>query len=212
MQALDIWIGGLGRGGTETHLVRTLPQLKALGWHIRVFLFSTDRTLAAPLEAHGISIEGPTARQLAWTHLFKPQWLRRLITLGFTWLRLQDYYRHRGERLVHFYLPQAYILGTLAAWWCRRTHNILMSRRSLNHYQRWRVIKWLERWLHHIPMAVIGNSQAVTTQLVEEEAVPLKKIHLIYNGVLPPAVLTAAARQALRQRLGLASQRVICVT
>jgi glycosyltransferase involved in cell wall biosynthesis len=58
-----------------------------------------------------------------------------------------------------------------------------MSRRSLSDYQRrWPLAASLERRLHRTMDAVIGNSQAVIRELIEE-GIPKSKVRLIYNGV-----------------------------
>ncbi|MBT3931714.1 MAG: glycosyl transferase group 1 family protein, partial [Rhodospirillaceae bacterium] len=40
MPRIVIYIGSLDRGGTESHLMRTLPQLRAAGLPVEVFVLS----------------------------------------------------------------------------------------------------------------------------------------------------------------------------
>jgi glycosyltransferase involved in cell wall biosynthesis len=111
---------------------------------------------------------------------------------------------------VHFFLPEAYILGGLAAW-CAGARPRVMSRRSLNAYQAAhpRAAR-VERWLHARTDALIGNSRAVCAELAAEGAAA-GRIGLLPNGVVtaPPARSRAEARAAL----GLAPEAlvILCV-
>ena len=85
--------------------------------------------------------------------------------------------------IVHFFLPEAYLLGGLCALTTRR-HHLVMSRRSLNNYQaNHRRLAWVERWLHPRMTAILGNSRAVIEQLIRDEGVRANKVQLIYNGI-----------------------------
>jgi glycosyltransferase involved in cell wall biosynthesis len=104
--------------------------------------------------------------------------------------------------VVHFFLPEAYLVGGLVAMFVghRRT---VMSRRSLAHYQRRRPWSaWLERLMHRRTLAVLGNSQAVVDELVAETGDP-GKVGLIHNGVAIPLSVNDDARKRARHRLGL---------
>src|SRR5690606_8831273 len=74
--------------------------------------------------------------------------------------------------LVHFFLPEAYIVGgTLAA--LARLPVRVMSRRSLNVYSRHRPwIRAIEIRLHRTMSAILGNSRRVVQELHDVERVP----------------------------------------
>lgn len=102
---------------------------------------------------------------------------------------------------LHFFLPEAYIVGAVAAWFARIGVRA-MSRRSLNDYQKaYPLLRRLETVLHRTMSAVLGNSVAVVRQLRDEEAVPQEKLGLIYNGIETPQVCNGRNAAAPRSRL-----------
>jgi len=160
----------LGLGGTERHLAAVLPALAARGASVRVVALRPAREIADVLAARGIAVHtlraggrrhGPVAGFLAvlWHALaFRPH-------------------------AAHFFLPEAYLLGGLAAC-CTGARPRVMSRRGLNAYQSAhpRAAR-LERWLHRRMDALISNSRAVCAELAAEGA-PAKRITLTPNGVV----------------------------
>ena len=96
---------------------------------------------------------------------------------------LKDFIQDRTS-ITHCFLPQAYLMGGMAAFLTRNKSLTFMSRRSLNFYQKKhpylaRMEAFLMKHTHHI----LGNSQAVVWQLEREEHVPPSKLQLIYNGI-----------------------------
>jgi glycosyltransferase involved in cell wall biosynthesis len=117
-------------------------------------------------------------------------------------LALRRHLRARRPDLLHFFLPESYLVGSLAAVIARQRLS-LMSRRSLARYQgNHPVLARLERKLHHRTAALIGNSQAVIDELVAEIG-DRRKVGLIHNGVEVPPLPGTADRERCRRRLGL---------
>ena len=185
-------------GGSERQLALLASALVNDGMNVVVFSFM-DGPVRAELARAGVEpILALSARgscggnlaglPLAIVHLF--------------WLMLR-----RRPRIVHFFLPQAYLVGAPLAVLAGISVRV-MSRRSLNTYQRRRIIRIAERCWHSFMQAVIGNSRSVVEQL-KAEGVAREKVGLIYNGLdeakfaakgtreedcatlgLPPSVLT----------------------
>ncbi len=172
-------VPSLQLGGTERHLCFVLPRLAGRGWVPTVYTINAKGPLAADLEAMGVRVVGPPfADALAQAGPVERTALRVISAIRLTAL----IWRMRPG-IVHFFLPEAYLLGGLCALTTRR-HLLVMSRRSLNNYQAsHRRLAWVERWLHPRMTAILGNSQAVTEQLIRDEGVQANKVQLIYNGI-----------------------------
>ena len=167
----------LGVGGTETHLIRTLPHLADSGWRVTVFCLTERGERADELEAADVEIV--STPRLAES---KKSPLRYPAHVAVAMQALYRLIRRWRPAVAHFYLPGPYLVGAPVAL-AARVPIKLMSRRSLSDYQRrWPLVARLERQLHRRMDAVIGNSQAVVRDLIEE-GIPRSKIRLIYNGV-----------------------------
>lgn len=190
-----IVIGQLDLGGTERHLALTLPRLVKAGFQITVFAFNPDGPLAAELVNGGVRVTGPVPRRRGWRGLLRAAFeLRRLV-------------RRDCPRILHFFLPAAYLTGFFATWRCPAIR--IMSRRGLATYQhRYPGVGTLERVLHRSMNAVFANSAAVARELLGE-GVPSSRLGLIYNGVpLPPGFERSKARTGL----GLSDITLVFVT
>ena len=69
-----------------------------------------------------------------------------------------------------------------------KNQNIIMSRRSLNHYQnkfKFIPLRKIELFLHNKIKLIIANANAVKKNLIEEGA-SKKKINVIFNGFVRP--------------------------
>lgn len=180
---LLVVVTGLGSGGTERHLAAVLPALVARGAEVRLVSLRPGGALAPALRDGGVTvIEPPTL----------PGMLRHLGAF-LTVFRLCLTWR---PGMVHFFLPEAYLVGGLAAW-CAGRRPRAMSRRSLNTYQRAHArAAGIERWLHGRMDAVIGNSRAVCAELAAEGA-RADSIGLLPNGVaMAPATRTRGETRA----------------
>lgn len=193
-----IVVGALGVGGTESHLLQVLPRLAGHGIEIRVRALSGGGPIAGRLRAAGVPVDTPGDAPPPRASV------GRLLAGLRVWPELFALRRSWRPDIVHFFLPEPYLVGVwpfLAAAPIRR----VMSRRSLNHYQRARpVLARLEYWLHGRMDALVGNSRAVLDDLAAEGAAA-KQLHLIRNGIdLSRFAPDDAKRRANRAALGLA--------
>lgn len=163
-------IGRLDLGGSEKHLLHVLPTLERKGYLIKIFVLSRGGYLEDAFSSHNIEILG-----------IGPEGPKLLRLLKSASMFIYGLWRLR-PRIIHFFLPEAYIIGGLGTLFAPR-RKMLMSRRSLNKYQlKWPLVRSIEKFLHKRMDIVLANSIAVRDELVEE-GVPRKKLKLIYNGV-----------------------------
>jgi glycosyltransferase involved in cell wall biosynthesis len=185
----------LGVGGTESHLLRTLPRLAEEGFGITVFCLTERGARATELEAAGIEVF--SSPQIARN---KGSFLRYPAHVTLAANRLYWLMRRFRPEIVHFYLPGPYLIGAPVAIAAAAPIKI-MSRRSLSLYQQnWPTAARIERRLHAKMDAVIGNSRAVVRELIGE-GIPEAKVRLIYNGIAASALLRD--RTKARAALGL---------
>lgn len=191
-----IIIGSLEIGGAEMHLAQILPRLARSGFEIAVHTISGRGALADKLEAAGVKVVAPPGVERKKGRGLAQRFGRATRAL----LSLIKYYQQWRPDVVHFFLPEAYLIGALPALFFPRIKRA-MSRRSLNNYQfKHRRLAWLERRLHGRMHALVGNAQAVVDQLKEEGA-PADRLHLIRNGV--DLARFDVPGEELRGRLGL---------
>ncbi|MBU0877948.1 MAG: glycosyltransferase [Alphaproteobacteria bacterium] len=197
-------IGSLDYGGAERHLVRMLPGL-AKTWDVTVFTLSHPGAQAAELQAKGIAVRstwlGP--RENAGK-------LYRVIRQICAATALTCHLLMKRPRIVHYFLPQAYITGAPCALVLGiRTH--VMSRRSRNFYQnKHRFAARIERILHRFMSALVGNSEEVMADL-RAEGVPEKKLGLIYNALGPDELSEIKEPRNRRDLLGLTDDELVLV-
>jgi glycosyltransferase involved in cell wall biosynthesis len=193
----------LGVGGTESHLIRTLPRLVASGWSVVTFCLTERGERAEQVETAGVEVcAAPRLAKRKGSFLRYPAHVTLAINKLY-WLM-----RRCQPQIAHFYLPGPYLIGAHVAI-AARTPIKIMSRRSLSDYQRnWPLVARLERRLHTKMDAVIGNSRAVVRQLIEE-GIPEAKVRLIYNGIELSSVLPD--RNEARQALGLDNDTLVGV-
>ena len=139
----------LDRGGAEQHIATISPALRAKGIDVEVFVLERGGVLEASLVAKGVNVTGVARTTSGLVHVVRAT------------LALAAYLRERRFNAVHFFLPEAYMLGSVAAIVARQPLRI-MSRRSLGHYQRNHpYLARAERWLHRLTTVLLGNSSAV---------------------------------------------------
>jgi glycosyltransferase involved in cell wall biosynthesis len=192
---LLVVVTGLGSGGTERHLAAVLPALVARGVTVRLVSLRGEGPLAPALRDGGVEVISPAAL---------PGPLG--VLAGFlTVFRLCLSWR---PGVVHLFLPEAYLVGGLAAW-CAGRRPRVMSRRSLNAYQRAHPrAAGIERWLHPRMDAVLGNSRAICAELAAEGA-PADRIGLLPNGVvIAPSTRT---RAEMRVSLGIGDGAIVII-
>ncbi len=211
-----IVVSSLDVGGTERHLISILPKLISYGWPIRVITTFKKGVLASEFEKKGIFVScAINEKYLHWLEKF-PTVLNRLVRmiLGIFSLALKFNNKNQNYKnsILHFYLPEAYIVGMLAALLARFKGFKIMSRRSLNCYQqKSRFIGWLERKLHPKTSVITGNCQALISQLQAEECVPLEHLRLIYNGIDTAAFMPTESPGAVRNALGIHQNAIVIV-
>ena len=175
----------LEAGGAEIHLARILPPLRRAGLDISLFSTSRGGRLEQDLIATGVPVIGAEATGAHPMHSLRTAYgLRREI-------------RKSRPDVLHFFLPEPYLVGSLAAAGLGGMIRI-MSRRSLAVYQRNHpILAKVERHLHRSMNALIGNSSAVAAQLIAECGDP-DKVGVIHNGIElspPPGPQTRTARR-----------------
>ena len=192
----------LGVGGTESHLLRLVPGLVAYGWNVAIFCLSGRGKLASEMEDKGVEVVGPrkiVSRQML---------LRYSAHAAIASSKLYKFIRQWRPDITHFYLPGPYVIGTPVAI-AAGTPIKVMSRRSLSRYQqKWPAVASIERRLHQKMDALIGNSGAVTDELIAEGAPPAR-VKLIYNGIETSAAFLD--RSEARRILGIGEDSLVGV-
>ncbi len=199
---IRILIGSLDVGGTETHLVRLLPELVVSGIEPVIITLTHKGFLAVELEKLNISVFSPP---MIIRVLQRFPLISRLTAPLGTLLYLSFVFKRYSADISCFYLPTSYYLGMLAHMLTVDKSRTIMFRRSLNDYQRDRFfIKLFEKWLHKRVDMIVGNSQAVISQLLATEDASPDKLRLIYNGIkYPQNNATVHDVPLIRQELGI---------
>jgi glycosyltransferase involved in cell wall biosynthesis len=191
-------IGQLEIGGAERHLVNVLPAVHCQALSCTVYALRGGGALEGELQAAGIRVISPRHHSRRWIGLLRTAW-HVIATL-----------RHERPDIVHFFLPEAYLLGGLCSLFAPRCIRI-MSRRSLNHYQhKRRMIPAIERFLHRRMDCILANSNAVLNEL-RREGVAESASGVIYNGVRLPSHTDSDAGVATRKRLEIADGTFVLV-
>jgi len=191
-------ITGLHVGGSERQLSVLASALGQSGMKVAVYSF-VDGPVRAVLQQNGVEVVLAPGGG--------PSTFRGFVLAAF---HLLWFMARRRPRIAHFFLPAAYLIGAPMAVLVRVPVRV-MSRRSLNIYQRTPVARVAERCLHRAMHAVLGNSRGVVDQLKAEGAT-VTRLGLIYNGVDDRAYQKANRRDETRAGLGLAPDAlVICI-
>ena len=169
---IRIIIGSLNVGGTEKQLVEIINNLAVRNWHIELITIKEKGKLANYLNKKikliNLDIKVP----------FK------ILKFFFIVSKLYIIFRKNPDTLTHFFLPQSYILGMISSILANNKSKLIMSRRSLNIYQKqYPFSKTIEKFLHKKIDRILVNSKAVKKQLIKEEDVNKNKIKVIYNGI-----------------------------
>ncbi len=191
-------IGKLDRGGTERHLLAVLPVLKHRGIETAVFTLQAGGVLTPLMRDAGIDVfEGIGGR--GWH------------SLPALMIRLTRQLRVYRPNVMHFFLPEAYVVGSICSMFTGTARRV-MSRRSLDDYQRkYPGFRTLESALHRFTTVLLGNSRAIIAQLKGEGAAP-SKIGLIYSGIAPSALPSTDEVERARDQLDLADGVVAGLT
>jgi len=185
-------------GGAEMHLSRVLPRLKRADLDVSLFTIARGGPLDAVLARGGVPVLGIEERGG-----------RALASLR-TVLALRGEIARLKPDILHYFLPEPYLIGSAAA--AGRNPIKIMSRRSLSVYQgNHPMLAKLERLLHRTVAALIGNSSAVAAQLITESGAP-EKVGIIHNGIEPPPPVDTAARAAHRRAVGIPADAFVIAT
>ena len=167
-----IVVGQLDIGGTELHILNVAKNINKEKYEITLFPLKKGGVLEKQFISNGIAVKGNNYNKLGKLGLF-------LTAVELIFLSIK--YK---PNIFHFFLPEAYIIGTIFTCFFTNSKRI-MSRRSLNIYQKKYMkinMMWLEKTFHKNMDFITGNSSAVCKQLMEE-GVNKDKIKLIYNGI-----------------------------
>lgn len=208
---LTFVIGSLQEiGGTERHLVAILPELAARGWTIQVFALFKKGVMADRLEAKGIPVELILSSE-AMRKIRGPRFLTRIIRCLATIHVLVQKLKRTQTAALHFFLPEPYIIGMVAAHLAKFQGFLFMSRRSINYYQkrRWGSA-FVEAQLHPRTSLIMGNSQAIMEDL-KKEGIPEEKLKLIYNGIDLSPFSQIKPRQVVRQALNIPEHALVMI-
>jgi len=182
-------------GGTERHLLQLLPRLGEQFSPI-LFVSRSGGHLEIMFEKAGIQVISPPAS------------LGR--GLGVVWMALRLCFELTIYRnsIVHFFLTEAYIVGGLCGIITRHSR-MIMSRRSLNHYQAAHPVAMrIELWLHQHMVRMLGNSVAVTHDLIIEGGAPSQVIN-IYNGIDVDQFDAKISDKNPRESLGISNDELL---
>jgi glycosyltransferase involved in cell wall biosynthesis len=189
----------LDAGGAEIHLGRVLPPLRRAGLDISLYTMSRGGRLEEGLIAAGVPVFGA---KISGAHPM------RGLRAGYD---LRRELRRLKPDILHFFLPEPYLVGSLAAAGLGGMIRI-MSRRSLADYQRNHpILAKVERHLHRSVNALIGNSSAVAAQLIAECGDP-DRVGVIHNGIEVLPSPGQQARVARRRELAIPEDAFVIAT
>ena len=170
-----IIIKSLHLGGTEKQLLNILKEINKT-FEFKIFLLDYDGILIKDFERLSIEVIGLKRS----SGIKKKNFLIYFINIFLLLIKLIKSF---NPKIIHFYLPHSYLIcGWLS--FVFRKKIFLMSRRSMNYYQKkYFFSKKIEFFLHKKMNFIIANSNAVKRQLLQEEGVNDQKCEVIFNGV-----------------------------
>ena len=191
-------------GGTERHLASICGILRARGWDLEVYCTGGEGPFAEVLRRDSVKVMMPPGAAR-----YRAGGVLGALRLPLAALHLFGVLVKGRFAIVHCFLPGAYLIGAPLAFLVR-TRLLVMSRRSLNDYQRNHPLGGgAERRLHPLMSAVLANSRSVAKQL-EGEGVDASRIGLIYNGVADTGPVVTDRAQA-RSSLGIDEGALVLV-
>jgi glycosyltransferase involved in cell wall biosynthesis len=171
---------GLGRGGTERHVLELASRLDRSRFSPCVISTAPDDTMERDFTERGIPVgrleyKGLSLHPSRAAHLFRDA---------------RDFFRSFGRILaehrvsvLHTYLPAANVLGMTAAVW-NRTRVRIVSKRALCRYKEGRpAYSLFEDLANLVSDAVMVNSRAVAEDVRRTERFVGRKMFLVYNGL-----------------------------
>jgi len=192
---VDLVIGSLRVGGTETQVVRLAREMSARGHDVRVLVLGGSGPLAADLEECGVPFEVFGYEGLTF-HDGRGRWrpwavLGALGRVARLWRALR---RHRPD-VCHAFLFWCYVLALPGAALARVPVRVSGRRGLTRPYGPRSWTAWLERGSNRFATAIVANAHAVARDVVTHERVDPNRVHVIHNGVDVPASCADVARQ-----------------
>lgn len=187
-------IGSLNIGGAEQHLTKVVCQLEKKDWEIGIFSHNdSENSLTQKINE--------TSIKLFLTRYSNNLPFRSILKPLYCLFKLIKCIRNFKPTIIHFFLPESYILGSIAAF-ITGVPIKLMSRRSQNLYQQknsfYKLIGKLEKCLHPHMDLILGNSKNIIHEL-SNEGVLESQLKLIYNGIDVPNIMNRKlARETTR--------------
>ena len=142
--------------------MKILPKLESFGYQIYLFPLRRGGQLEDEFIDSGIKICNPNIKYLGLMGRFKS-------IFNLCYMLFQE-----KPDIIHYYLPAAYMIGAMCSIFSLKSIRV-MSRRSLNDYQKKRpILRFIEYKIHNFMHLVTGNSKAVIKQL-QDESIEQKK-------------------------------------
>jgi glycosyltransferase involved in cell wall biosynthesis len=190
----------LETGGTEQHLLHILPALEARGFAIHVVALARGGALEPLLRQKITSLEAPEALP------------RPLGAMQQAWL-LRQAARRTKARLIHAFLSEPSFAAVMAKMLMGASGRVpphyVHGRRSLAFYRANRpLVQKLEIWSHRHATAIVGNSTAVSQELIAEcQEAP--RVCTIFNGIPLVEATRPEERRECRRMFGLPENALV---
>lgn len=164
-------ISGWGIGGTPRHLLEVLGHVDREAFTPALYcLKAPPEAVLRPVREVGIPIGDGRLKES-----------RIRLSLATTTLRMAADLRRRRVRIVHSYLFDANLIGTLAAR-LARVPVAIVSKRSLDRYERRRE-RLACRIANRLATCITVPAEAVRRHVHAAEGCPLEKMIVIPNGI-----------------------------
>jgi|GEM_PF-385701 glycosyltransferase involved in cell wall biosynthesis len=195
-------LGSLRDGGTERQVLQLMQHLDKMRF---------DPSLILMEDANLDRVRGVVENcfVLGIPQTGSSRWLQRSMSLSKAVYLTAKYLRNLHSDLVHAFLPGPCILGGIAAR-LARVPVIVGSRRSLPSQYRARKLMagWADSAAFRLAHFNLGNSQAVSSEMIDIGKCPEPRCGTIYNGV-DLGRFRPDLPSTLRQRLGWTQGEVI---
>ena len=178
MKKIFIIISELSLGGTEKQINTILKELSKTNkyeFHL-ITLLSKGNYFEQFKNIDNIFLYN-------FFNLEKKNFLKKIIFSLFSIIYLKNLIDKIRPSIVHFYLPTSYLIGGSSIFFNSHKPKYIMSRRSLNLYQKnYLLINKYEKILHTKMDIITANCQCIVNDL-KNEGVKSNKIIKIFNGI-----------------------------
>jgi len=169
-------IGSLAIGGAEGQLVELLSKLDPSRWKTSLVVFNEQHAERAPAALSQVLSLGIPSSGNSRSYLRAWKTVRAVN-------RLSGYLRSIRPDILHAFLPASFILAAPAAR-LARVPILVGSRRSLvGCYRNGGLVERADHLATRMFDFVLGNSAAVTDELIHIDGVPAERTSTIHNGV-----------------------------